>query len=169
MKKSVECMFAASLLFLLHPALVNSMQISTRVLTPATEYRDITLKELASVYKRAYVAQKFHVSTNTEKTMTDGSQVVHLVLNMANHVYPTRKKAQISFLFYSPNHDGCKPCSVTRETFSVGDSNEYTGEEWDAFQRELIATDEMALNKVRQVLGKSTPPLEERPTGQSIP
>lgn len=152
------------LLFVLLSTSVNGMQVSARVAVPTTEYRNVTLKELVSVYEQAYGAQKFHVNASTRQTMPEGDQVVRLVLDMANPAHETRKKAQLSFQFHSPGKDACTPCSVTREMFSVGEHDEYTGEEWDAFQRQLVAADKRATDEIARKLGASVAQLEEYPS-----
>jgi hypothetical protein len=149
------------LLFLLTTS-VNGMQISARIATPVTEYRNISVKELMAAYERAYGAQKFYIQATTEHTAPEGDHTVRLVLDMANPAHVARKKAQLSFLFHSPGKGACTPCSVTREIFSVGDHDEYTGEEWMEFQHGLIAADHRALNEVERALGTSVAPLEEQ-------
>lgn len=161
MERPPKRIYTLSLLLLFQTLSVNSMQVSAKIATPVTEYRDITLENLLSIYEHAYSTQHFHIHANGEKTMPEGNRLVRLTVDMANQARVMRKAAQISFLFYSPDHNACIPCSVTRETFSVGDYNEYTGEEWATFQHQLIAADKRALDEIRQILGKSVPPLDE--------
>jgi hypothetical protein len=157
MKGSCGRALGSALLLLLLTTSVNGMEVSARIATPVTEYRNISLRELVAAYERAYGAQKFHLQATTERTAPEGDRTIRLVLDMANPVHAARKKAQLSFLFHSPGKGACTPCSVTRELFSVGDHDEYTGEEWMEFQHRLIAADHRALDQVKRVLGTSVP------------
>lgn len=157
------------LLFVLLTVLVSSMQISARIAVPTTEYRNLSLKELVAVYEHAYSAQQFHLHAPVRETMPEGNQVVRLVLDMANPVHAGRKNAQLSFLFHSPGKGACTPCSVSRELFSVGEHDEYTAEEWAAFQRQLIAADQRALEQIKQKLGTSPAPLDDTSPGAPQP
>lgn len=161
MKNPLICLLAwGFFLYFLQTPLVYSMPIqSAKIVSPKIEYQNVVLNKLISIYKHAYVRQGFHIRATIKKDVPDGGRVIRLVLDMTNAAYPARKKASAIFLFYSPDANACTPCSVTMETLSAGDFTEYSGEEWNVFMHQLVAADKRAQDEIKELLGKSFPPL----------
>jgi len=112
-----------------------------------TEYRNISLSTLLSVYERAYVDAGFTLRERKRTVADVGTKdVTRLVFQIANPESPRKKKGIASFVIVSEHGTKrCAPCSLHGETIGgIAGAAEYDVEQYGRFMATIMEADRKA-------------------------
>lgn len=129
---------------------------ATSVAVPTTEYRQISLAELVSVYRNAYQRQGFLFKEQTTNPVGKGDDQTRLVFDfpIPKSACSGKGRGFASFIILTPRtaNQRCSPCSVSCESLGVSECHD---ESLGVLIREIESAGSKAAEEVKRKLEKN--------------
>lgn len=137
-----------------------------RPLVASTDYENVSLDELVSVYAQAYTEAGFEFKKQTIlKAAGREDRKLELIFEYPNPDYPQKGKGVVSFNIVSASaSQNCTPCYVYPQVFGGAALLQYDSSEYGKFMERLMSADLKANEQIRKKLGKSARPASPKVT-----